>query len=204
MASFTRQNDRGFPRSDPLLGKLPAELVIAIMVQLPDVQCLTNFYKASPRALSIFKENRGYLLKQLLRGRLGCLLPIAVARLEASKAEWTPEIPLRVTKLCDGYDGKCIALCHHYLADQVRELRVPNRYFTLERARELLSFHDRVSDWVNTFSAGVLVKPSRYKFHSRHQPPADDLEWYPVAKTLYTTELASILIPVRYDPVPRG
>ncbi|KAI0841060.1 hypothetical protein F5Y06DRAFT_212657 [Hypoxylon sp. FL0890] len=205
MASFRHQPSSGLAGRPPLIESLPVELILAIMEQLPDIKSLTNFAKASPRARSVFNANQVFILKQILRRQLGRLLPIAVARLEASRAKWAPKRPLQLTEPSAGYGRKLIGFCRRYLAGQATELCVPNRYFTLEKARELWSFHNNcVSRWIDDLADRMRGEPFGLNLHTPYHRRLTDIEMYRIGKTLYVTELASILLPIRYGSVLPG
>ncbi|KAI1415626.1 hypothetical protein F5Y13DRAFT_187119 [Hypoxylon sp. FL1857] len=193
------------PRRRPSpIEKLPAELLLAIMVQIPDIESLANFAEASFRAANVFKVNQGHVLIGLLSRDLGDLLPIAVARLEASRAEWTPETSPQLTEPCAMYDKKLKAFCRHFLAGQATELPVPPHYFNVERAIELWAFHSTVLDTVQSLSLLVSTYLYGSSLHTPHYCDLKDLEKYRAGKVLYMNELISILLPVRYGSVQPG
>ncbi|OTA91295.1 hypothetical protein M434DRAFT_389017 [Hypoxylon sp. CO27-5] len=181
---------------------LPSEIILKIMRQLPDHKSVMNFTKASPKAFRVYKAHPGAILKELLCRDLGSLLPIAVARLEASEAEWAPKKPLQITEPCVDYGTKLTGFCHQYLADHATKLCVHDPYFTFERASELWSFHSTVMAWVNTYGWVIMHETSSMgHMHTPYHRRLDQVESYRFQKILYVTELASILLPIRYGQV---
>lgn len=185
---------------------LHCDVMVAIMEQSQDLKSLINFTKASPNAFRIFHANQGIVLKRLLNRLLGASLPIAVARLEASRADWKPTRPLKYDDVdASKYNYKLVNFCNHYLADQAIKLQVPASYFTIESAFELWSFHEVVSHSVYGLNHYMRTQhPSKIRWrthHTEYHTLTNELEKDRISKMLYITEIVSILLPIRYGPV---
>ncbi|XXG98654.1 hypothetical protein Hte_004981 [Hypoxylon texense] len=180
---------------------LHRDATLSIIGQILDLESLLNLMKASPNARRHFRSYEGVTCRNLLIRRLGSHLPLAVARLEASKAEWRPRRPLTWNfDQANEYSIKLDHFCDHHLSDQPTKLQVPAQYFTLKGTFELLAFHRCVSDWTSGISLRIILQPagSLFRYSNRpHNRQLNDRERNRVTRILYVTELISILLPQR-------
>ncbi|KAI1776748.1 hypothetical protein F4818DRAFT_411755 [Hypoxylon cercidicola] len=183
---------------------LHRDAMLSIIGQIPDVESLMNFIKASPNAERHFRSYEGVTCKDLLVRELGPHLPIAVARFEASRAEWRPRRPLIWNAdQAEEYSVKLDQFYSRNLSDQATKLQVSAKYFTLEGTLELLAFHRCVLGWTEGISIRMIQQPPESEFRYSKKPyerQINDQERYRVTRMLYVTELVSILLPQRRRP----
>lgn len=187
---------------------LPTNAIMEIMVNLPDLESLKSFLKASPDALRVFQADQGAVCQKILIKHIGHNLPIAVARHEAAKAKWKPRKPLSTKADRDAASHKFNVedFCDAHLSKQGTELSVLASYFTLETAVELWSFHNTVLKFVDGFLAYIEDKYDNASTNWQAEMPAYpwsrhdfyEVEKSRLGKMLYVTEIVSILIPVEY------
>ncbi|KAI4870514.1 hypothetical protein F4820DRAFT_404004 [Hypoxylon rubiginosum] len=202
--TFSKHEPHGGRQGRPAsIETLHRDGMLSIIGQISDVESLVNLIRASPNAVRHFRSYEGVTCQDLLIRELGPHLPIAVARLEASKAEWRPKRPLTWNvDQADEYSLKLNHFCNHYLSGQATELRVSAKYFTLEGTLKLLAFHRCVSDWTSGISLRMIQQPVESEFKYSNKPyerQINDQERYRVMKMLYVTEIVSTLLPQRRE-----
>lgn len=187
---------------------LHSDAMLEIIERIPDFKSIMNLIRASPNACRILYPRQGLICHKLLVREFGPHLPIVVARLEASTAEWKPKRrSIWNFEQAREYSIKLRHFCDRYLSGQATKLQVPVRYFTYQKTRKLLAFHKCVSDWASGISLRMIQQPPKSPFRYSSKPydrQVNDQERYRVIKNLYVTELISILLPQRYGLNDKG
>ncbi|KAI1764012.1 hypothetical protein GGR53DRAFT_336270 [Hypoxylon sp. FL1150] len=182
---------------------LYSDAMLEIIERLPDFESLMNFIQASPNAYRTLYPHQGLICHKLLIREFGPLLPIIVARLEASTVEWRPKRPsLWDSEQARHYSVKLGHFCDQYLSGQATKLGVPVSYFTYQRTHALLEFHKCVSEWAKGIAVRMIQQPVVADFtysNTAYDRQINDRERHRVVKTLYVTELISMLLPQRFN-----
>ncbi|KAI2616521.1 hypothetical protein GGR54DRAFT_649352 [Hypoxylon sp. NC1633] len=186
----------------PVMENLPPETVKGILEQMPDFKTLLALTAASPLAHRVFHNNESVICKEIITRIIGRNLPIAVARFQASVADWKPTRPLLSDKDPDEYHANLTTFCNTYLAEHQQYLAVPLQFFTLEVCVKMKSFHTCVLNWVVGMSTAMTADMNVRELYYWRDRELDDSEKQRITKTLYVTELVSILLPIRYGPRP--
>ncbi|KKA20670.1 hypothetical protein T310_5286 [Rasamsonia emersonii CBS 393.64] len=165
------------PSASPVL-KLPVELILAILLVLPDISTLQSIVLAHSWFYLVFRENRDAIITHLLTTLVSAeLLPQALAVRESSRVQsWTDDKVARVlARFRD--DRRIVRLLGLSLAD----------------ALAIESLHRCVCSFVDKFASAAL---SVHPFTERPETPSplSVSEWRHVAGAFYRAELCTNLL----------